>query len=65
MLKINIKFQKLKDNFKYGSWRRCNDGKKLKSCIDDMSLIADKNLLLQNLKNQYLILKQEKDQMLV
>jgi hypothetical protein len=35
--------------------------KNLKACVDDMALIAVKNQLLQNLKNLFQILKQEKD----
>ena len=40
-----------------------SDGKKLKSCTDDMALITGQKPVLLNLKNQYLILKQEKVQM--
>ena len=40
-----------------------SDGKKLKACVDDMSLLPVRNQLSLNLKNLYLILKQEKVRM--
>jgi len=38
-----------------------NDKKVVKNCIDDISLIGGQYPLLQNLKNLYQILKQEKE----
>ena len=41
-----------------------SDGKKLKACVEDMSLISGQNQWLQNLKNLSQISKQGKDLML-
>ena len=38
-----------------------SDGKKLKACVDDMSLIAGQKPVITKFKNQYLTLKLEKD----
>ena len=37
------------------------DGKKLKTCIDDMALISGQKPIITNLKNQFQILKHERD----
>ena len=41
-----------------------SDGKKIKTSLDDLSLITGQKQLSQNLKNQFQILKQEKDRAL-
>ena len=38
-----------------------NDTKKLKSCLDDMSLIAGQKAVVTKFKNQFQTLKQEKE----
>ena len=38
---------------------------KLKACADDLSLIAGQKPVITKFKNQFLILRQEKDQTLV
>ena len=40
-----------------------SDGKKLKSCVDDMALIAGQKPVITKFKNLFLILKLEKVQM--
>ena len=39
-----------------------SDGKKLKSCADDLALIAGQKPVVTKFKNLFLILKQEKEQ---
>ena len=40
-----------------------SDGKKLKACVDDMALIAGQKPIITSLKNQFQILRREKDLM--
>ena len=42
-----------------------SDGKKIKACVDDLSLIAGQKPVITKFKKSIQILKREKDQMLV
>ena len=55
-----MKSQKFKNCFKYGLGEDASDSKKLKSCVDDMALIAGQKPIITKFKNQFQILKQEK-----
>ena len=57
------KFKKIVLNMGLGE--DASDGKKLKACVDDMSLITGQKPVITKFKNQFQILKQERVRMRV